>query len=89
MCDSMPPWEPPRENRAEYFSHFEQYGEHPENPIAKLFRAEWEEERRKLRVIDGLLGSLTPDDGQLSLFTFAEVQQWDLKHTKKRAKDDA
>ncbi len=73
-------WPPdePLESQPSYDSVFD-------GPEAKLWRRDWEEECKKLGVIDRLLGTLTPDDAQLSLFTYAEVRQWDLKHTRKRA----
>lgn len=81
-------WEPPRESRAEYPSHFEEYDPNDEHPIARLFRAEWLEERKKFQAINAFIATLTPEDSQLDLFTHAERKTWGLTHTRKRAKEE-
>lgn len=54
------------------------------NPQVKLYRHEWEEEQRKLKVIDGLLDTLTPADAEADLFTAWERAWFNLKAHKKR-----
>ena len=54
------------------------------DPIVRLYYHEWEEERRTLKVIDGLLGSLTPTDAEADLFTHWERSWFGLKAHKKR-----
>jgi hypothetical protein len=56
-----------------------------EHPIAKLYRREWEEERRALRRIDSFLATLTAADAQVQLFTFKERQQWGLRVNARRS----
>lgn len=73
----MPWWK--AEDEPEYDSLYE------ENPIAKLYRREWENERMRLVLIDRLLGSLTAEDATRPLFTHAERREWGLK-TYRRAR---
>ena len=59
-----------------------------ENPIAKLYRREYHAECMRLGVIDRLLGSLTPADVQIPLFTFAERREWGLRVNARRSVKD-
>jgi hypothetical protein len=59
-----------------------------EGPEARLHRLQAELEASYQRIIDGLLHSLTPADSAADLFTFAEIKQWGLKHTRKRMKEE-
>lgn len=56
-----------------------------EHPIAKLYRREYQAECMRLGVIDRLLGSLTSDDAQIPLFTFAERKEWGLRVNARRS----
>jgi hypothetical protein len=60
------------------------YDSYFEGPDVKLYRHEYEAEQRALKVIDKLLGSLTPADADAELFSFWERWWFDLKAHKKR-----
>lgn len=56
-----------------------------DGPEAWFAREQAEQERKDAEAAEKLLASLTPTDAEVSLFTFAEIKQWGLKHTRKRA----
>jgi hypothetical protein len=77
----MPDW------REEYAPEYDSPFGPPDNehPIAKLYRVEWEAEKRALAKINGFLATLKPDDAQVQLFTFEERRQWGLRVNARRS----
>jgi len=60
-----------------------------EHPITKLYRAEYAAECMRLRLIDNFLGTLTPADAAIPLFTYAERREWGLRVNARRSVKDA
>lgn len=77
----MPDW------REEYAPEYDSPFGPPDNehPIAKLYRTEWEAEKRALVKINGFLDTITPADTQVQLFTFAERKAWGLRVNARRS----
>lgn len=57
-----------------------------ETPMAKMHREQAAQDAKMGRAIHELHDSLPAHSSDLDLFTFAEIKQWGLKHTRKRAK---
>ena len=56
-----------------------------EHPIAKLYRREWEAEKKALVKINAFLATLKPADAELPLFTFEERRRWGLRVNARRS----
>lgn len=70
-------WNAPEDDEPEYESAFD-------GAEAKLYRAEWEAERMRIRVIDRFLDTLTHEDSQLNLFSYHERRIWNLRRNARR-----
>lgn len=58
-----------------------------DGPEAWFAKRQAEQEAKDAEAAETLLASLTPADAKVELFTFRQIKEWGLKHTRKRAKD--
>jgi len=77
----MPDWR--EEGMPEYDSPFGPPDD--EHPIAKLYRREYEAEKRALVWIDRFLATIGPADKEVKLFTARERIQWNLSPNARRS----
>lgn len=57
--------------------------EHPEGPEAEMYRLQKLEDELRQVTADRLIDSLTPEDGQLELFSYWEITTFGLKQRRK------